>query len=196
MNLMFERTIRQGKEPPSFAGTAAHEVRLTLEGHLRHPAFVRFLERLSADTVNSFSTYDFMTLDDLHRDVPLPASLKDRLPGLIAAGAVEMVGRGKVARYLLSRALYGAVGAKGVHTRKKGMDHETKKALLMQHLKIQAAEGAPMAELRQVLPADSDDSVLRMLKKMQAAGLVTLRGQRRAARWFTAANAANLESVR
>ena len=196
MNLMFERTIRQGKEPPSFAGTAAHEVRLTLEGHLRHPAFVRFLERLSAETVNSFSTYDFMTLDDLHRDVPLPASLKDRLPGLIAAGAVEMVGRGKGARYLLSRALYGAVGAKGVHTRKKGLDHETKKALLMQHLKIQAAEGAPMAELRQVLPADSDDSVLRMLKEMQAAGLVTLRGQRRAARWFTAADAASLESVR
>ena len=56
--------------------------------------------------------------------------------------------------------------------------------------------GAPMAELRQVLPADSDDSVLRMLKEMQAAGLATLRGQRRAARWFTAANAANLESVR
>ena len=188
MNLMVESAIRQGKALPSLAGTAAHEVRLTLEGRLRNPAFVRFLERISSETVNSFSTQDFQALDALHRDQPLPAALRDRLPGLVAAGVVEAIGKGKGTRYLLSRALHAAVGATGTHTRKKGLDHETKKALLMQHLELQADAGAPMAELRQVLPADSDDSVLRMLKELQAVGLAVMRGQRRAARWFTAAD--------
>ena len=196
MNLMVEHAIRQGKQPPSLSGTAAHEVRLTLEGQLRHPAFVRFLERLSAETVNSFTTQDFQTLDALHRDHPLTAALKDRLPRLVEAGVVEAIGKGKGARYLLSRELHAAVGARGTHTRKRGLDYDTKKALLLKHLTTQAAEGAPMAELRQVLPADSDDSVLRMLKEMQATGLVVLRGQRRTSRWFTAAVVANGESVR
>lgn len=187
MNLMVESAIRQGKALPSLAGTAAHEVRLTLEGQLRHPAFVRFLERLSAETVNSFATQDFQALDALHRDQPLTPALRDRLPGLMQAGVVEAIGRGKGTRYLLSRALHAAVGAKGTHTRKRGLDYDTKKALLLKHLNVQGAEGAPMAELRQVLPADSDDSVLRMLTEMRTAGEVTLRGQRRAARWFTAA---------
>jgi ATP-dependent DNA helicase RecG len=38
MNLMFETAIRQGKALPSFAGTAAHEVRLTLDGKVSSPA--------------------------------------------------------------------------------------------------------------------------------------------------------------
>ena len=55
MNLMYETAIRQGKPLPSFAGTASHEVRLTLEGGVRNPAFVRFMERLGDDTLRSFA---------------------------------------------------------------------------------------------------------------------------------------------
>ena len=185
MNLMVEHAIRQGKQPPSLTGTAAHEVRLTLEGQLRHPAFVRFLERLSAETVNSFATQDFQVLDHLHRDQPLSLELKDRLPGLIQAGVVEAVGKGKGTRYLLSRALYAAVGEKGVHTRKKGLDYATNQALLEQHLRTQGADGAPMAELQQVLPAQTVRSIQRMLQAMANDGRVELRGQRRTARWFS-----------
>lgn len=63
MNLMFETAIRQGKPLPSFAGTSGHEVRLTLEGAVRDPVFVRYLERLGQETLHSFSTDDFLTLD-------------------------------------------------------------------------------------------------------------------------------------
>ena len=183
MNLMVESAIRQGKAPPSLAGTAAHEVRLTLEGRLRHPAFVRFLERLSAETVNSFTTQDFMALDYLHREQPLTAALKDRLPGLVTAGAVEAIGRGKGTRYLLSRSLHAAMGAKGVHTRKRGLDYETKKALLVQHLRAQDGEGAPMADLRQVFPTDHDRGILRMLHDLRDNAVVEKRGDKRGSRW-------------
>ena len=150
MNLMYETAIRQGKPLPSFAGTASHEVRLTLEGGVRNPAFVRFMERLGDDTLRSFATSDYLALECLQHERELPARLKDRLPGLVNVGAVEVLGRGKGAHYILSAALYAALGAKGTHTRKKGLDHETNKALLLRHLKEQGNSGAPLAEFRQV----------------------------------------------
>ncbi|MBA4264018.1 MAG: transcriptional regulator [Comamonadaceae bacterium] len=183
MNLMFETAIRQGKALPSFAGTAAHEVRLTLDGKVSSPAFVRFLERIGEQTLRSFSTDDFLALDALHREQPLKASLKERLPGLLAMGAVESMGRGKGARYMLSKALYAAMGAKGTHTRKKGLDHETNKALLLKHVSSQGRDGAPLAELRQVLPALPGSAVQSLMNELRKGGSVYLDGQRRWARW-------------
>ena len=61
LNLMVESAVRHGKPLPSFAGTAAHEVRLTLEGGVRNLSFVRFMERLGEDTLRTFSTADYAT---------------------------------------------------------------------------------------------------------------------------------------
>lgn len=183
MNLMFETAVRQGKALPSFAGTAAHEVRLTLDGKVNSPAFVRFMERIGEQTLRSFSTSDFLALDLLHRDQVLNDDLKSRLPGLVKVGAVEVMGRGKGTRYMLSQALYAALGAKGTHTRKKGLDHETNKALLLKHLATQGAEGSPLAELRQVLPDLPASAVQSLMQELREAGVVWLDGLRRWAKW-------------
>ena len=184
MNLIYETAIRQGKPLPSFAGTASHEVRLTLEGGVRNPAFVRLMERLGDDTLRSFATSDYLALECLQHERELPARLKDRLPGLVNAGAVEVLGRGKGAHYILSAALYAALGAKGTHTRKKGLDHETNKALLLRHLKEQGNSGAPLAEFRQVLPALPTKAVQRLLDELRGDGQIVVVGQRRWARWY------------
>jgi ATP-dependent DNA helicase RecG len=183
MNLMFETAVRQGKALPSFAGTAAHEVRLTLDGKVSSPEFVRFMERIGDQTLRSFSTDDFLALDALHREQPLKDALKERMPGLVAVGAVEAVGRGKGTRYMLSKALHAALGTKGTHTRKKGLDHETNKALLLKHLSNQGLEGAPLAELRQVLPALPSSAVQSLMNELRKDGTVFLDGQRRWAKW-------------
>lgn len=105
------------------------------------------------------------------------------MPGLVAAGAVETLGRGKGTHYILSEALYAVLGAKGTHTRRKGLDHETNKALLLKHLARQGSEGAPLAELRQVLPALPASAVQALLAELRAEGRAALEGQRRWARW-------------
>ncbi len=186
MNLMFEQAIRQGKPLPRFEGPLVHEVRLVLEGSIKSPAFVRFMEGLGEETLRSFSTYDFLALDYLHREQSLSEHLKARLPALVTAGAVEFVGRGRGIRYMLSRRLYAALGAKGEYTRKRGLDHETNKALLQKHLIEQGGEGSPLAELRQVLPSESSRGVQRLLEELRKEGRVVLRGQRRWARWSVA----------
>ena len=186
MNLMFETAVRQSKPLPSFAGTSAHEVRLTLEGGVRDPAFVRFIERLGDEALKKFSTRDYLVLEYLHREHDVPAELKDRLPELIRMGAVEVMGHGKGTRYLLSEGLYAALGAKGTHTRKKGLDRDTNKALLLKHLVKQGDGGAPLAELRQVLPALSEGAVQVLLKELRDDGHAMLEGRRRWARWKAA----------
>jgi len=188
LNLMVETAIRQGKPLPSFAGTSDHEVRLTLEGGVRNPGFVRFMERLGEDTRSSFTTRDYLALECLQYERDLPADLRERLPGLIAAGAVESLGRGKGTHYILSEALYAVLGAKGTHTRKKGLDRETNKALLLKHLARQGHEGAPLAELRQVLPALPASAVQTLLMELRTEGRAELKGLRRWARWRIAGN--------
>ncbi|MFZ4777696.1 MAG: ATP-binding protein [Terrimicrobiaceae bacterium] len=184
LNLMVESAVRQSKPLPDFAGSAAHEVRLTLAGTVQDPAFIRFLERLGEERLRAFSTHDFLALDFLRRGQPIPESSQARLPSLIEAGAVESLGRGRGVRYLLSRSLYAALGEKGAYTRKRGLDHQTNKALLEKHLRDNPAEGAPLAELLQVLPSLSRAHVKRLLAELKDEKRVHLEGVTRAARWY------------
>jgi ATP-dependent DNA helicase RecG len=188
MNLMFESAIRQGKALPSFAGTSAHEVRLTLYGALASPAFVRFIERLGEEKLKSFSTYDFLALDYLRREQSLPEHLKTCLRGLIAAGAVESIGSGRGTRYILARGLFAALRGKGEYTRKKGLDRETNKALLLKHIRDNAAAGARMEEFRQVLPALGRRQIQGLLHEMRKERLIHSSGVTKAARWFPSAS--------
>lgn len=183
VNLMFEAAIRQGKQLPSFKGTGPFEVRLTLDGLIRNPAFARFLERMGDTQLRTFSTDDFLALDAIDRELALPDRLKARLLGLEAAGAIQRIGRGRGSRYVLSASLYASMGAAGTHTRKLGLDHETNKALLLKHLVKQGSQGAPLGELRQVLPALAESAVQGLLNELRAEGQVFLVGQRRWARW-------------
>jgi ATP-dependent DNA helicase RecG len=184
LNLMVETAIRQSKPLPDFAGSAAHEVRLRLDGTVKDPKFVRFLQRLGEDKLRSFSTYDFLALDAIARELPLNELTRSRIPGLIDAGAVESQGRGRGTRYHLSRSLYATLGRRGSYTRKRGLDHETNKALLEKHLRDNAEAGAPLGDLCQVLPSLSSRTVQRLLGELRREGRVVLKGERKGARWF------------
>ena len=194
MNLMFESAIRQGKALPSFAGTSSHEVRLTLRGTVASPAFVRFIERLGEEKLKSFSTYDFLALDHLRRAQSLPDHLKACLPGLIASGAVESIGRGRGVRHILARGLYAALGSKGVYTRQKGLDRGTSKALLLKHIQDNVSTGAQMEEFRQVLPALGRSQIQVLLRELRKERAVHSVGVTKGARWFPGTGPANCNS--
>lgn len=184
MNLIFESAIRHGKALPSFDGSSAFEVHLTLNGVVTSTAFVRFLEKLGEEKLRLFSTHDFLVLDLLRREQPLPEHLKSRLPGLVAVGAVEALGRGRGRRFILARSFYAALGRKGSYTRTKGLDRATNKALLLKHLQDNAATGAQMAELLQVLPALNRDEIRSLLRELQADRAAHRTGAKRGSRWF------------
>ena len=184
MNLMVENAIRHSKPLPSFAGTDAHEVRLTLEGTMQNPAFVRFLARLDADVVRGFTTHDFLALDAIARQSPLTPPLRARLPLLREAGAIESQGRGRGTHYMLSGDLYAALGQKGAYTRHRGLDREINKALLLKHIQDNQQEGSPLSDLCQVLPALSTRTIRELLDALRKQGKIEVKGIRRWALWY------------
>jgi ATP-dependent DNA helicase RecG len=87
---------------------------------------------------------------------------------------------------MLSRSLYAQIGKKGVYTRRKGLDRNTNKALLLEHIRDNAETGARFEEMHQVLPSLSRHQIQALLKDLKKDGRVYNEGRTRAARWFPA----------
>jgi ATP-dependent DNA helicase RecG len=184
VNLMFEESIQQGKQRPDFSGTDQYTVILNLNGQMQEPRFVHFLQRIGEETAASFNTHDFLALDLIHKDEPIPTQLQTNVKKLLEYGVVERVGRGKGTKYILSRRLHSTIGKKGVYTRKRGLDRETNKQLLLKHISDMGNMGANMQEFLQVLPALSRLQINRLLNELKDEGLIQLSGSRKNARWF------------
>ena len=185
---MFESCIKEGKPHPDFSQSDNYQVAVTLQGEIRDPHFLRFLEKVGKDRLASFTTQDLLVLDLVHREQSVPQDLRERLRGLAELGIVEMVGRGKGSRYILSRQFYGFLGKKGVYTRKRGLDRETNKALLLRHIQDNATDGSRLRDLIQVLPALSQSQIQKLLMELRKEGLVHSTGRTKASLWFPGAS--------
>jgi ATP-dependent DNA helicase RecG len=182
-NRMFEESIKEGKPKPDFTGTDDYQVELTLRGEIQNPAFLGFLQKVGAERLSTFGTRDILVLDAIQREEPLGEDLKEHLPHLLDEGIVERIGRGRGSRLILSRGLYDFMGKSGAYTRRKGLDRETNKALLLRHLSGAGASGAAFTELQQVLPALSRRQIQGLLEDLRVEGKVVLEGKRRYALW-------------
>lgn len=167
-NRMFEESIRQSKPLPDFTGTDPYQVALSLRGEVQDPQFLRFLEKVGQERLRTFRTEDLLVLDLVHRGQPVPESLKQYLNALVELGLIETVGRGKQLRCMLSRKFYAFLGQPGVYTRKRGLDHDTNKALLLKHIRENAREGSRLNELMQVLPSLSRRQVQKLVVELKS----------------------------
>ena len=183
-DLMFRECIRQSKALPDFSRTDDNSVWLTLHGEIGDPEFLRFLEKIGGERLAAFGTGDFLVVDLVHRGQPIPEMLRHRVGPLLERGVLERVGRGPGARLLLSRRFYRHLGKGGEYTRKRGLDRETNKQLLLKHIEENAAEGASLAELQEVLPGLGRRAIQGLLESLKGEGEVVLRGRTRAARWY------------
>lgn len=180
---MFEECIKESKPRPDFAGTDDYQVSLTLKGEVQNPRFLMFLQQVTLEGFGPFTTQDLLVLDAVQRDEPVPQNLKDRLIFLKERGIVEVMGRGRGARPILSRRFYAFLGKKGVYTRKRGLDRETNKALLLQHIEHFKQEGSRLQDLLQVLPELTRSQVQKLLGELRAEGKVDVAGKTKSARW-------------
>jgi len=113
-------------------GQSRAEVRVASTGKIQDPEFVRLLEKIGRERLAAFPTEDFLVLDLVHREQPVPEFLKPRLEPLLEQGLIDRIGRGRGVRYLPSRRFYTFLGKPGVYTRRRGLDRETNKALAPQ----------------------------------------------------------------
>jgi ATP-dependent DNA helicase RecG len=179
-NRMFEQCARESKIPPDFSWTDDYQVFLTLNGKVQDPQFLRFLEKIGRERQVSFDSTDFILLDLINREQKLPQWAKDQVSVLIKSGAVERVAR----KYILSRKFYEFMGKKGVYTRKRGLDRETNKQLLLKHIKDNKNQGSQFRDLKEVLPSLSRDQVKKILAEMKRGKMICVVGKTSAARWY------------
>ena len=184
MNLMFELSIQESKQTPDFTGTDQYQVFLHLDGEVQDPRFLQFLEKVGQDTLELFSTADFLLLDCINRERKVPNHLKNRLQSLVEKGVTERYGRGRGVKYILSRRYYKMVGEEGVYTRKKGLDREANKTLLLGHIVENKAKGSRLKEFVQVLPFLSKDQVQKLVAELKKEGKIYKTGVTRGARWY------------
>jgi ATP-dependent DNA helicase RecG len=183
-DLIFRECIRQSKPLPDFSHTHAHSVWLTLHGEIQDPEFLRFLEEIGQERMAAFSTDDFLVVDLVHREQPVSDYLKSRVEHLLEQGIIERMGRGRGVRLLLSQQFYRRLGKAGVYTRKRGLDRETNKMLLLKHIQDNQKEGSQLQELMQVLPSLSRDQVQKLLQDLKIKGRIHNVGSTKAARWY------------
>lgn len=178
---MFQAALREGKLPPDFGKSDAYQVALTLHGTVQDEAFVRFVERVGAETQHSLSVEDLVLLHAILREQHAPKPFANRLPDLLAIGAVERLGRD---RFMLAKRFYVLKGRPGEYTRQRGLDRETNKTLLLRHIEESGENGAPFEELSQVLPSASRNELKVLLRELKAEGRAHVRGTTRSARWY------------
>jgi len=187
---MFGAAIREGKLPPGFAGTDAYQVAITLHGKVQDESFLVFLERLVQERQATLHIDDLLVLDAIHRQLSIADNLKERIAPLVELGALERLGRGRGVRYLLAPRYYKAIGKPGAYTRKRGLDRNTNKALLLKHLERCGDEGCPLGELIEVLPALSTMQIRHLLLDLKEQGLAHVLGMTKGARWYRGPGAA------
>jgi ATP-dependent DNA helicase RecG len=185
-DLIYQECIRHSKPLPDFSRTSEHSVWVTLHGEIQDPEFLRFLEEVGRERAASFTTEDFLVIDFIHREQPVPGYLAPRVQSLFDQGIIERMGRGRGTRYLLSRRFYRFMGRGGIYTRKRGLDRETNKTLLLKHIEGSAESGAKLDELQQVLPGLSRHQVQTLIRELKRDGQIEKRGATKGARWFLA----------
>ncbi len=178
---MFGAALREGKLPPDFSRSDPYHFSVVLNGKVQDELFLGFLERLSQETQAEIHVEDLLVFDAARRGIPVPLAVRGRVLPLVAMGALEKPGRGKL---ILSKRFYAYAGKRGEYTRRKGLDRETRKALLLQHIKSRGVSGAPFNELSQVLPQASRNDLKVLLRELKEENRVHSRGTTRAAKWY------------
>ena len=195
-DLMFRESIRESKPRPDYSDTDEHQVSLTLRGEVQDPGFLRFLERVGEQKLRSFSVEDMLVLDMLRAGDAIPERLRARLQPLRELGLVEAIGHGRGARYFLAKKLYVVIGDRAGYTKKRGLDRETNKALLLKHLEHYKTEGSQLRDLMRVLPSLSRGQVQSLMRDLRREGRAHAVGVTSAGRWYVGKPGGELASER
>lgn len=184
---MFETTIREGKEAPDFTSSDPYRVSVRMKGTIKDVTFLRFLEKISVESIYLISVSDLVVLDRVNRGQPIAEEFRQRARELESHGILERVGRTRGTRFILSKRFYEFAGSPGTYTRRRGLDRETNKELLTRHITANRNRGCSLRELMQVLPTLSRIQVKTLVQELKAEKRIHAVGVKKAALWMPGA---------
>lgn len=178
LDLIFQKTIKDGKGLPDLLGSDTFTVRLKIPASVKDKNFILFIEKIANEKQISFSFDEILELESIreHQIVKSPAH-KARF---LSLNVIEKVGSGRGIKYILSHKYYTHEGKPGVHTKLKGISRDQKKMLIFNHIKD---EGRGFSkDLQEALDLDQR-SVNNILQELRKEGKVTHQGSRKSGFW-------------
>lgn len=172
VNLMFKNQLSLGKNPPDFSKTDDYRVGLILDGAIKDIEFAKYVLKVVDQQQKTLSDEELFLLYKIKNREKV---ISPKIDSLFELGLIEKIGRGK---YILSKKYYFDVNQKGKYTRHKGLDRETNKALILNHLK-EFPDGAKKQELQDVLPQLEWVQIWRILNQLRDEGKIAFTGVRR-----------------
>lgn len=167
---IFEKSISEGKARPDYSGSDDYKVQLILNGQVKDKQFIRFLEKTSEEKNKFFSIDELLILDDIREGNPISDSSKNLLENLKSLGVIEVHGRGKGSKYILSQKYYEYINQKGIYTRKRGLDNIERRELILKHLRQN--KKATRDEINQIFPNLTRDQVYNLLRRLKKEELI------------------------
>ena len=129
VNLMIRNQLSFGKNPPNYSKTDKYRVVLSLDGNIKDIEFAKYVLKVATKLKIFLNDTELLLLYELREGKKVENSRV--LEELGNAGIIERLGSNK---FILSKRYYAAIDRKGVYTRRRGLDKETNKKLIIRHL--------------------------------------------------------------
>jgi ATP-dependent DNA helicase RecG len=169
VNLMIKNQLSLGKSLPDYSASDKHHVVLRLNGKIQDMEFARYVFLVAYRRQKVLNDQELVILNKIKNGDKINS--QPITQNLLELGLIEHVGTNK---YILSRKYYLEAGNRGEYTRKKGLDKETKKALIVKHIK-EWGRGY-MKEFTQVLNGVPKPTISRYVDELKEDGIIELVG--------------------
>ncbi|TAL57741.1 MAG: hypothetical protein EPN85_13345 [Bacteroidetes bacterium] len=176
---IFETSIRQGKGLPDFAGTNDGTVQINIPANVKDAEFVKFLEKVANEQQIIFSFDEIYELEKLREKKIL--SVLNHKEKFLKLGIIEKVGKTSGTKYILSHRYYSYQEKPGVYTRIKGFSRESKKELIMEHIRREGK--GRRDDFIDAFPELQPNDISNFLQELKREGKIEREGSDRAGYW-------------
>ncbi|MCL5772672.1 MAG: putative DNA binding domain-containing protein [Actinobacteria bacterium] len=134
LDRIFKNNIMDGKGIPDFSDSDPDYVVLDIPSKVQDINFVEYLQKISAEKQITFDEIDDIIFMENIRTVG-KSDNKEKINKFIKLNLIEKIGLGRGVRYILSKDYYGFIDKKEEYTRRKWIDRNIQKELLLQYFK-------------------------------------------------------------
>lgn len=134
LDRIFKNNIANGKGFPDFRDSDSDYVVLNIPSKIQDINFVGYLQKISSEKQITFEEIDDIIFMENIRTFG-NSSNKEKISKFIKLGLIEKIGAGKGIRYILPKDYYGFIDKKEEYTRRKWINKNIQKELLLQYFK-------------------------------------------------------------
>lgn len=180
LDIIYEKTIRDGKGLPNLSRSDSYTVLLEIPAVVKDPNFIIFLEKVANDKQVAFTFDEILELERIRESSAASPPPKHKSK-FLTLGVIEAIGRTSGAKYILSHNFYLHEGRPGVHTRLTGLPREERKALILSHLK-KNKKGLPK-DFFDAFPSLKPKDISNLLQELKREKKIVHIGAKRSGYW-------------